>query len=305
VLTNEALARDVADWDADRISAKTGIERRHIAGESEFTSVLAARAAESLLRDTRFDRNAIDHLIVCTQTPDHLIPSTSCLVHEMLELPTGCAAFDINMGCSGYIYGLSTARAYINAGQARAILLINADTYTKLLRKEDAATRALFGDGATATLVTDSPNGGRIDALAFGTDGSRYRDFVALNSGLAHDGPGGRFIAMNGPSIFTFTIGQVPRSLDDFLCRHAIDKESVRYFILHQANSYIMKHLQKKMMIDESRMPVRLQNRGNIVSASIPSVLDDIWSTLHAGDRIVLVGFGVGLSWGFALVTWQ
>jgi 3-oxoacyl-[acyl-carrier-protein] synthase-3 len=305
VVTNDALAKDIPNWNPVRVGEKTGIHERRVATDAELTSTLAVRAAERLFREAQVDRASIEQLIVCTQTPDHLIPSTACLVHEMLCLPTACGAFDINMGCSGYIYGLSTARAYVDSRQANRVLLVNADTYTKLIRKDDGTTRALFGDGATATLVSDVEVGGRIGPIAFGTDGSRYRDFVAVNSALARDDAPGRFITMDGPSIFNFTIEQVPRGLESFLATNGLKKSEIRYFVLHQANSYILSHLQKKMQIESPRVPMRLGNVGNLVSASIPSVVEEIGPTLVRGDKIVLVGFGVGLSWGFALVTWH
>ena len=305
VITNDALAEEFPSWNAARIASKTGVTQRHVADEGQSTSSLAVEAAERLLRESEIDRNSIDQLIVCTQTPDHLIPATSCLVHDRLGLRTQCGAFDINMGCSGYVYGLSTAKAYIASGQAGSVLLVNADTYTKLLRPDDLATRSIFGDGATASLITSAPSGARIDAIAFGTDGSRYKDFIAHNSGLVGDGRPGRFIEMDGPAIFNFTIARIPSELSAFLSSHSLTSADVRYFVFHQANSYILKHLQKKMAIDEPRMPIQMSEVGNLVSASIPAVLEELAPTMRVGDRVVLVGFGVGLSWGFVLLTWQ
>jgi 3-oxoacyl-[acyl-carrier-protein] synthase III len=304
VITNAALTEEFPSWNAERIQSKTGVLQRHVAAEDQPTSVLAVEAAEKLLQDTRIDRLAIDQLILCTQTPDHLVPSTSCLVHHRLGLSSRCGAFDINMGCSGYIYGLSAAKAYIASDQASTVLLVNADTYTKLLRPDDLATRAIFGDGATATLISRS-SGARIDAVAFGTDGSRYEDFIAHNSGMTRDNTVGRHISMDGPGIFNFTIARIPAELTAFLSGNGVPQSDVRYFVFHQANSYMLKHLQKKMAIDETRMPIRLSEVGNLVSASIPALLEELLPTLHPGDRIVLVGFGVGLSWGFVLLTWQ
>jgi 3-oxoacyl-[acyl-carrier-protein] synthase-3 len=305
VLTNSELTQEFPSWNAERIQSKTGVLQRHVADESQSTSALAIGAGEALLGDLQLDRLAIDKLILCTQTPDHLVPSTSCLVHHKLGLPSRCGAFDINMGCSGYVYGLSAAQAFVTSGQASTTLLINADTYTKLLRHDDLATRAIFGDGATATLITRSSLGARIDSIAFGTDGSRYRDFIAYNSGLVRDDADGRFIAMDGPAIFNFTIDRIPPELASFLAANGLTQTEIRYFVFHQANRYILKHLGKKMFIDESRMPIRLECVGNLVSASIPALLQELLPGLERGDRVVLVGFGVGLSWGFVLLTWQ
>jgi 3-oxoacyl-[acyl-carrier-protein] synthase-3 len=305
VVTNAALTEEFPSWNAERIQSKTGVMQRHVAGEHQSTSMLAVGAAEELFFNSIVERSEVDKLILCTQTPDHLVPSTSCLVHHRLGLTNRCGAFDINMGCSGFVYGLSAAQAFVASGQATTVLLINADTYTKLLRRDDLATRAIFGDGATATLVTASARGARIDSVAFGTDGSRYQDFIAYNSGLIRDDVGGRFISMDGPAIFNFTIDRIPPDLDDFLASNGVSQADVRYFVFHQANSYILRHLQKKMAIDSNRMPIRLSEVGNLVSASIPALLEELLPTLERGDRIVLVGFGVGLSWGFALLTWQ
>ncbi|MDY7577046.1 ketoacyl-ACP synthase III [Herbaspirillum sp. RTI4] len=303
--SNDDLALKYPDWNPRRIEAKTGIYRRHIAAADELTSSLAIGAAQALFAQHAIRPEDIDHLIVCTQTPDHLIPSTSCKVQHALGLPTSCAAFDINMGCSGFVYGLHVARALVASQVATNVLLINADTYSKLLLEEDLSTRALFGDGATASLISAQPGGAAIGAIELGTDGAGYADFIAHNSAMAHDADKARQIHMDGPAIFNFTIERIPAALDAFLAAQQLQKSDIAYFVFHQANAYMLEHLRKKMGIDAARFPVILEDIGNTVSASIPTVLAGLMPTLKQGDRLLLVGFGVGLSWGISLLTWD
>jgi 3-oxoacyl-[acyl-carrier-protein] synthase-3 len=303
--TTEDLIRENPDWNAARIVSKTGIHSRHLASSGELTSNLAVAAARALMENHHIAADSIDHLIVCTQTPDHLIPSCACRVQHALGMPTRTAAFDINMGCSGYIYGLQVAAALVNAGAARRVLLINADTYSKLLAADDLATRTLFGDGATASLISADPTGAAIGAIVLGTDGAGYDGFVARNSALADDGDQSRRIRMDGPAIFNFTLERVPALVKEFLANNQLEQANIAQFVFHQANAWMLDHLRKKIGIDASRFPLIMGDIGNTVSASIPMVLTSLKDRLKPGDKLVLVGFGVGLSWGISLLTWQ
>jgi 3-oxoacyl-[acyl-carrier-protein] synthase III len=175
-LDNRALAAGGSGWTAEAIEAKTGIALRHVAGAGEFASDLAVAAAERLLATNARDRDEIDYVILCTQTPDYLLPTTACLVQHRLGLRQSCGAIDVNLGCSGYVYGLGLAKGLIETGQAERVLLLTADTYSKLLAPNDFAVRSLFGDGATATLVglseDETP---ALGPFLYGTDGSGGR----------------------------------------------------------------------------------------------------------------------------------
>lgn len=305
ISTTEDLIRQNPDWDAARIVSKTGIHNRRITGPTELTSDLAIGAARGLMEKYGIPPDSIDHLIICTQTPDHLVPSTACRVQNALGLPDSTAAFDINMGCSGYIYGLRVAGALVASGAARRVMLINSDTYSKLLAPDDLATRSLFGDGAAASLISADPTGAAIGPIVLGTDGSGYDGFVARNSALADDGDLPRAIRMDGPAIFNFTLERVPALVKEFLQANQLAQTDISHFVFHQANAWMLNHLRKKIGIDASRFPLILSDVGNTVSASIPMVLASLDGKLKPGDKLVLVGFGVGLSWGISLLTWQ
>lgn len=305
ISTTEDLIRQNPDWDASRIVSKTGIHNRRITGPTELTSDLAIGAARVLMEKHGISAESIDHLIICTQTPDHLVPSTACRVQHALGLPDSTAAFDINMGCSGYIYGLRVAGALVASGAARRVMLINSDTYSKLLAPDDLATRSLFGDGAAASLISADPTGAAIGPIVLGTDGSGYDGFVARNSALVDDGDLPRAIRMDGPAIFNFTLERVPALVKEFLQANQLAQTDISHFVFHQANAWMLNHLRKKIGIDASRFPLILSDVGNTVSASIPMVLASLDDKLKPDDKLVLVGFGVGLSWGISLLTWQ
>ena len=173
VVTNADLAQEFTGWSAEKIEAKTGILERRIAAVGECASDLAVKAADKLFARGIVGREAIDYLLFCTQSPDQPLPTTACLIHERLGLPVGCGSLDFNMGCSGFIYGLSLAHGLIAGGQARRVLLLTADTYNRYIDPADRGLRVLFGDGAAATLVTeDGTADGMQWRFAFGTDGS-------------------------------------------------------------------------------------------------------------------------------------
>jgi 3-oxoacyl-[acyl-carrier-protein] synthase III len=321
ILDNDHLAKEFADWTADKILAKTGIRQRHIAAANEFASDIAVAAAAKLIASGACSRDEIDYLIYCTQSPDYYLPTTACLLQHRLGLPITCGALDFNLGCSGYIYGLGLAKGLIESGQASRILLLTADTYSKFIHPLDKSVRTLFGDGATATLIgsqeSDTP---LIGPFVFGTDGSGANNLIVPAGGvrqpavseaaLESDENGNsrtvNNLYMNGPEIFNFTLRVVPDTVAMLLKRARLGMEDIDLFIFHQANKFMLDHLQRKLKIPAERFCVAMADTGNTVSSTIPIALKCALENgkIRSGQRLMLVGFGVGYSWGSTLVRW-
>ncbi|MCT1477301.1 3-oxoacyl-ACP synthase III family protein [Microbacterium sp. p3-SID336] len=320
VLTNEDLSREFPEWSVEKISAKTGVDRRHISGPDEFSSDLAIAAGRALFASHDIDPQSIDYLIVCTQSPDYYLPSTACIVQDALGLPTSAGATDITLGCSGYIYGLGLAKGLIESGQAKRILVITADTYTKFINPADKSVRTIFGDGAAATLVTDDGAADSITAITYGTDGAGAKSLIVPNGGLRQGAAiqpksdavvrelesSGYDLYMDGPDIFNFTLRVVPGTVDEILAKAGAELDDIDLFVFHQANAFMLEHLRKKLGVPADRFFVSLAESGNTVSSTIPIALADAERTgaLKPGMRVMLLGFGVGLSWGGLVATW-
>ncbi len=313
-LTNEELVERFPDWSAEKIEAKTGIRSRRVTSESELASDLAVAAAERLLQNGVCAASEIDFILLCTQSPDYALPSTSCLIQERLGIPTSAGAFDFNLGCSGFVYGLSTAKGLIETGQAENVLLLTSETYTKHLDADDISVRAVFGDGAAATLVSgrdvDSNEGETIGPFVFGTDGRGASRLIlregSLRDGAEQPGVAGAKLHMNGPDIFAFTLKKVPASVKALLAKSGKSMDDIDLFVFHQANKFMLEHLRKKLKIPEEKFAYALEDCGNTVSATIPIALSRAVGNgqLSRGDLVMLVGFGVGYSWSAGLVRW-
>jgi len=318
VLTNEEIAATApkeTNWTADKIFEKTGIKQRHIASETECASDLAVKAAEKLL--AYVDRTLIDYVIYCTQSPDYYLPSGACIIQDRLGLSTKCGALDINLGCSGYVYGLGLAKGLIDSGQAKHILFLTADTYTKYINPRDSSVRTLFGDAGTATLLCSDGVLELSNHFVYGTDGKGKDNLIVKNGANRcpyEPEPRGYNIYcdennlfMNGPEIFSFTSKAVPKLVNEMLDRSAMNKEGIDLFIFHQANSFMLKHLQRMMKIPDEKFFIDMEDCGNTVSSTIPIALKKFMMSGDAfnGMNIMLVGFGVGYSWGATNVKWK
>ena len=308
VLTNDAIAASFPEWPAAKIEKKLGIRERHISGPQEFSSNLAVSAGEKLFAATGVDRASVDALIVVTQTPDYLLPTTACLVQHALGLPQKLAAFDLNLGCSGFVYALGVAKAMIESGLCRRLLLITADTYTKLLDPADQSVRTLFGDGAAATLIegveSERPFIGPFD---FGTDGAGAADLMAHGSAMRGPSePEAMCLRMKGGEVFAFTLRVVPPSIEAVLAQSGLALEEIDLFVFHQANFYMLEHLRQKCGIPREKFMVAMAECGNTVSSSIPMALEQAMAQkrLERGAKVLLSGFGVGTSWATCLVEW-
>jgi len=297
--TNQDIAATHPEYSIEKISTKIGISKRHVSRSDEFVSDMGTGAAKRLFSKYDIDKNSIDFLILVTQSPDYLLPATSSIIHANLELSINAGNIDINQGCSGYVYGLSVAKGLIKVGVATNILLITADTYTKYISDQDKSNKTIFGDGASATLLTinDADNLGE---FVFGADGKGVSDLYVRGGALRDKGLSPELI-MNGPNVFNFTIKVVPNLIESVIRKNNISRDEIDYFIFHQANMFMLNHLKRKINIPDHKFIVKMENFGNTVSSTIPLVLEssDIDFT---GKNVLLAGFGVGLSWSAVVI---
>ena len=311
--TNQDLKADNPKWDVDLIASKTGIHKRHIAAPNECSSDLGVKAAQKLFSNFNVDPAEIDFLLFCTQTPDYPLPTTACLVQERLGLPTSCGALDFNLGCSGFVYGLSLCDGLIRSGAAKKILFITAETYTKLIDPKDRSLRTIFGDGAAATLIEshDQPS---LSAFKFGTDGKGANTLLATTNGFRdpEDAIESRHrrrwksdLYMDGPALINFTIGSIPNLLQDILSAAEMTMDEVDFFLFHQATLKMLSQLQQALEVPEEKVPILLSEVGNTVSSTLPILIQQMRDRgdLSPEQKNLLVGFGVGWSW--AGCVWQ
>lgn len=321
ILTNEMLAAQFPEWSVEKIALKTGIHKRGIARPEEYSSTLAIEAARLLFANGGILPEELDYIILCTQTPDYLLPTTACLVHRELDLPQRVGAIDVNQGCSGYVYSLGLAKGLIESGQAAKVMVLTADTYSKLLNPGDKSVRTIFGDGATATLVVRvDGDEALMSGFTYGTDGSGAQHLMTTRGTLR----GGESLSvsaladqrslepttfdlyMNGPEIFNFTLRVVPTLVDSVLSSAGLDFDDVDLFVAHQANEFMLKHLRDKLGIPAEKFPIEMGEFGNTVSSTIPLTLARLEQrgVLFSGMKIMILGFGVGLSWAGSVITW-
>lgn len=302
-LTNFELSARFPKWSPEKILEKTGINSRNIADESETIIDLAVSAAEKIFLDKNLDikKIDIDTLILITQTPPNLIPSSACKIHQKLGLNIDCATFDINQGCAGYIYGLQVASSIIDSKNSKNTLLITADVYSKIINKNDFSLLTLFGDAATATLIKSESNEKlkfSIGNFYFGTDGNKSNKLIYRNNLTNASKPFNDFLEMDGPSILEFTLRKIPEAIKKYLLNNSSSLENYDYIIFHQANKFILDKLYKKIGIKEKGL-IEMVDCGNTTSSSIPLTIEKLLKKSgYKKSNILLVGFGSGLSWG-------
>jgi 3-oxoacyl-[acyl-carrier-protein] synthase III len=316
------FSAEFPEWSVEKIDNKTGIRERHIAGAEECSSDLAVAAARKIFDSGACEAGLVDYLLLCTQSPDYFLPTTACLVQDRLGIPTTAGALDFNLGCSGYIYGLGLAQGLIASGQARRVLLLTAETYSKFLHPRDRSARTIFGDAAAATLLTahDSQDP-VIGPFLYGTDGRGGPNLIVPTGGMRNprtaesaneaEDAGGNVrsrdnLFMNGAEIFNFTLDAVPLAVEGLLKRAGLCQTEVDLFVFHQANRYMLEHLRKRLKIPEEKFQVAMAHCGNTVSSTIPIALKhaSLDGRLPEGSLVMLVGFGVGYSWGATLLRW-
>ena len=294
VLTNDALSAPGEGWTAEKILAKTGIRERRVARSGESALDLAEGAARALFAGQQVEPASVDFLLLCTQSSDFRLPSSSCLLQHRLGLPTTAGALTIDHGCSGFIYGLSVAKGLLAGGMAKRILLVTAETYSKYIAEEDRATRTIFGDGAAAVLL-DLEDLPKLGAFVFGTDGAGAESLIVRDGRLR----------MDGPEIFNFTLDVVPKALEDVLTANGLSRDDIGLYVFHQANAFMLDALRMACGLPRDRFHIDLEMTGNTVSSSLPLALKQLEQAgrLEPGMRVVLMGYGVGLSWGATVLT--
>lgn len=320
--TNEDLAKEFdSGWDSKKIFRKTGIRSRHIA-TTETTSDLSVEVAEKLFSESNFSREKVDFLLLCTQSPDHFLPTTACIVQDRLGIPTSCGSLDFNLGCSGFVTGLALAKGLITGKLARNVLLLTVETYTKHIHPQDRSVRTIFGDGAAATLITHNDGDPcKIGEFVFGTDGSGAENLIVPAGGMAlprseetaletTDEQGNtrslNNLFMNGPAIFNFTLDTVPETVRSLLAKAGMEIDDIDLFIFHQATKFMLDSLRDKIGIPDEKFYFNMEDKGNTVSATIPIALREALDEgkIKDGDKLMLVGFGVGYSWTACIVEW-
>lgn len=314
VLTNQKIAELFPEWPAEKIANKVGIVERHISANSETAVDMAYKAAEILIKKEPKIKDNIDFIILCSQSVDYKLPSSACILQHKLGLKVECGAFDINLGCSGYEYLLSIAKGLIAAGIAKNILLLTSETYSKYIHPEDKGNMTIFGDAATATLV--SVEGfAELGECVLGTDGSGEHMLKVKTGGarfpnktdkIKKDENGVKiwedYLYMDGGGIFNFTADAVPKMVQKLLNKEKINQNSVDLWIFHQANKYMINYLRKLMSIDKDKFYVFMENVGNTVSNTIPIALCEAHKEGRLKGNVLLAGFGVGLSWGAVML---
>ena len=292
IVTNEDIVREFPEWSVEKIALKVGVRQRHVAAADETAADLAVKAAQNLFERGKCEPRGVDFVLFCTQSPDYFLPTSACVIQERLGLRTDIGALDFNLGCSGYVYGLSLAKGLVMAGVAGNVLLLTGETYSKHLHPRDKGNRTIFGDAASATMVSADGIAGcprRRDDLRFDEN----------NNPISSD-----YLYMNGSEIFTFTLDNVPPLIADTLSKNNIGKGEVDLYVFHQANKYMLDFLRKKIRIAPDRFYYCLSEYGNTVSNTIPIALVNALrdGSITNGKSVLIAGFGVGYSWGGCLL---
>jgi 3-oxoacyl-[acyl-carrier-protein] synthase-3 len=321
-VTNEDLLKFNPNLDIAKLEKKIGLKTRYYAGENETATDMAYLAAKNLFAEFDVNPNEIDFVILCTQSPDYYLPTSACILQERLGLKTTTGAFDFNLGCSGYVYGLAIAKGLIETGSASKVLLITSETYSKYVNKKDNVVLPLFGDAATATLIDSKESSvDLVGPFSLNTDGSGYDKLIIQTGGsrnpktptssIEKEDEFGNIrseddLYMSGTDIFNFTIEEIPKSVNDFCCKNQLDLSSFDYAVFHQANSFMLEYIRKKLAIDITKYCVDLASYANTVSSTIPLALIDLMKKHMLESKqqksILLCGFGVGLSWGITKI---
>ena len=306
ILTNEELEKAYPEWSANKLEKKVGIKQRHITGPNETSLDLATKAAQKLLE--KENKDLIDFVLFCTQSPDYLLPTSACILQKRLGLDTSIGALDFNLGCSGYVYGLALAKGLINAKLCKNVLLVTGETYSKFIAEDDISNRSIFGDAGTATIVAHSEED-MLGEFIFGTDGNGAENLIvngisARNFYTLKDMERPT-LYMNGPEIFNFTIETIPPLIQQVISKNKLQLSGIDYFILHQANKYILEFLISEIGLDKSKCHIDMLDYGNTVSNTIPIALKDAFEQriIQEGDKVLLAGFGVGYSWCSTIIT--
>jgi len=321
LLSFEELEQRFGAEAMQKVLSGAGIRNRRVAPAGVCGSDLAFNAATRLLEKHQIDPQSIDLLIMCTQSPDYWMPTTACVLHDRLKLKTQCAAFDINLGCSQYVYGLSVAHSMLASGVAKRALLLTGDTMSHTVHPRDRAVVPLMGDAGSATLIGECASGEGFLGFELGTDGSGHKHLMIPAGGTRQPLTAETFVEttdsegnvrtpqnmyMNGVAIFHFAISTVPRTIQALLQKLSLGMEDIDLFLFHQANKYMIEYLLKKLKIPAEKTHLYLEEVGNTSGSTIPLLLADAWRAgkVKPGANVLAVGFGVGLSWAATVIRW-
>lgn len=307
---NVAETTNFEPEEVDKVVKMAGVKTRHIAANNECSSDLCIAAAADVLRSLQWEPASVDALIMVTQTPDYFLPSTACVVHRRLGLSDTCAAFDVGLGCSGYPYGLWLASMMLQSRGFRRVLVLHGETPTRFSDKGDRAVALLFGDAGSATALEAAPADGNPSKcwwFCLHTDGTGTEDLILAGGGFRDrfpDDPRKFSVQMNGANVFNFTIKRIPPLIDETLIASGLSRDAVDYFIFHQSNRFIMRHLLKKANLPEAKVPMTIEEFGSAGGPSVPLTITRGNLNRVAGRSLtlLLLGYGVGLSWSSALV---
>lgn len=305
IVTNDMFVERFGEDAVEDIARMTGVRERHISQRGHTTADLCEHASSRLLDIVGWEKDSIDALIFVSQTPDHKLPATACILQHRLGLSTRTAAFDVNQGCSGYVYGLWLAYSLISSGLER-VLLLAGDTISHFVDPEDRGTALLFGDAGSATAVQKNVDASPSTFL-LGSDGRGAKNLIVATGARTSFDAAAKLphqLYMNGSEVFTFTLRSVPSLIKDTLAATERSIEDVDYFLLHQANEFMLKTIAKKSDIDLAKMPINISSYGNTSSASIPLLLTTESAVVSPKRALtlMLVGFGVGYSWASCLL---
>jgi 3-oxoacyl-[acyl-carrier-protein] synthase-3 len=319
VVTNEELVEEFPEWSVEKVAQKVGVNARHLAAKDETAGDMAEKAARKLFEEYGVGPSEIDFVMLCTQSPDYFLPSTACVLQDRLGIPTTSGAFDYNLGCSGCIYGMAMAKGLITAGIAKNVLLLTAETYNKYLHPSDKSNRSIFGDGAAACLIS-TEGFAEIGEFSLGTDGSGANNLIVKTGAARQKTATGKFVEdeeghvwyddylyMNGGNVFNFTLEVVPCMMKEIIKKNDVLKEQIDYYVFHQANKFMLSTIRKVCGITKDKFYINLATTGNTVSSTVLIGLKDCLEngTIKTGDKVMIAGFGVGLSWGGTLLTFK
>lgn len=308
VVTNEELLKKFPEWSVDKVAAKVGIDSRHVADENETAGDLAEKAARKLFEEHNIDPKSIDFLLLCTQSSDHFLPSTACILQDRLGIPTTAGAFDYNLGCSGCIYGMAVAKGLIAGGIAKNVLLLTAETYNKYLHPSDKSNRSIFGDAAAACLIS-TEGIAEIGEMSLGTDGSGAKHLIVETGAARHKAATGKqttdddghirrddYLYMDGSAIFNFTLDAVPAMMKDILAKNEMVKENIDYYVFHQANKFMLNTIRKVCVLPKDKFYVNLNETGNTVSSTVMIGLKQCLDagTITPGMKVMVAGCWCG-----------
>lgn len=301
-----SLNKKNKNWDIKKIIDKTGIEKIWYTKNNETALDLATNASKKILK--KISKDTIDTVIYVSQSPEYFLPSSSCILQYRLGLKNNVKTFDLNLGCSGFIYALSVAASFIQSEMSQKILIVCTDTYTKYIDDNDRTNKTIFSDGASAILVEKSKEKS-ISNFSFGTDGSGYKDLIVEKgaSKFNFKSKTKPKLFMNGSKVFMFTMSEIPKNINEMLKTLKVKKNKVKKFFFHQGSKVIIKTLQKSLNLNRKQVYSNIKNLGNTVSSSIPFALKqaDREKKIRNNDMLVLSGFGVGLSWGSCIIKWK